>query len=476
MRPASILALALAAFLIAGVAQEETDTRKVVHARVILEEIERGEPVDYDGVIVVGDLDLRGRTLGKVHFINTTFKGFVDLRDTNFTGEVSFEGANFSGKDFYGKCADFSFAKFPGGDAYFLFANFSGGDVNFSKAEFSGGHSIFCGANFSGGEALFPFTKFSGGCADFQDAKFSGGDAQFSFAKFSGGDAYYSFADFSNAMFSGGDAHFSFANFKEPAIFTGSTFERNTSFEYARFGDRVSFAEATFNGYTDFYETQFSGNAYFRESSFNENLNLTRTGYIRFFLPWSSVDNHQLRFSDDDAYLYLIRNYVNLGWFEDSNSCYYEYRDRHRISEPVSFEKATDYLEWIFYGYGVKPLRTTGWIFFLILIFGLVFRNVGSIKKYIIEEREEILAHEPTEDLKSEAVEIKTVLKREDISFIDPFLFSLTTFTSGFTSFLYPSIEFRAEKHKRLVILERLLGSVFLALLITAISKTYLIR
>jgi len=33
-----------------------------------------------------------------------------------------------------------------------------------------------------------------------------------------------------------------------------------------------------------------------------------------------------------------------------------------------------------------------------------------------------------------------------------------------------------AEKHKHLVILERLLGYVFLSLLITAISKTYLIR
>lgn len=59
---------------------------------------------------------------------------------------------------------------------------------------------------------------------------------------------------------------------------------------------------------------------------------------------------------------------------------------------------------------------------------------------------------------------------------LDPFIFSLTTFTSGLTSFLYPVIEYEAEKHTRLVIFERLLGSVFLALLITAISKTYLIR
>ena len=58
----------------------------------------------------------------------------------------------------------------------------------------------------------------------------------------------------------------------------------------------------------------------------------------------------------------------------------------------------------------------------------------------------------------------------------DPFLFSLTTFTSGLTPFLYPAIEYEAERHTRRVIFERLLGSVFLALLITAISKTYLIR
>lgn len=116
------------------------------------------------------------------------------------------------------------------------------------------------------------------------------------------------------------------------------------------------------------------------------------------------------------------------------------------------------------------------WIAFSVLIFGLIFRNGGSIKKYVKEEREENTTKETIEDVTSEAVVIKTVLKRCDLTLIDPFLFSLTTFSSGFTSFLYPSTEYRAEKHKRLVILERLLGSVFLALLITAISKTYLIR
>jgi hypothetical protein len=76
----------------------------------------------------------------------------------------------------------------------------------------------------------------------------------------------------------------------------------------------------------------------------------------------------------------------------------------------------------------------------------------------------------------SGAVELKTTLKKADLNFKDPFLFSLTTFTSGLTSFFYPAIEYEAERHTRLVIVERLLGSIFLTLLITAISKTYLIR
>lgn len=62
------------------------------------------------------------------------------------------------------------------------------------------------------------------------------------------------------------------------------------------------------------------------------------------------------------------------------------------------------------------------------------------------------------------------------MTFIDPFFFSLVTFTYGFTSFLQPSVEYELERHTRLAIVERLLGSFFVALFITTISKTYLIR
>ncbi len=194
------------------------------------------------------------------------------------------------------------------------------------------------------------------------------------------------------------------------------------------------------------------------------------------FFPWDCINQNQASPSDDDAYLALMRNYLNLGWYEDANSCYYEYRNRRRADEPIGIEKVTDTVEYALYGYGVKPFRTLGWIVGLVLAFGLVLRNGGSIKKYVREKSEVPLDDEPAAGDESEAVELKTTLRRGEIDLIDPFLFSLTTFTSGLTSFLYPAIEYEAEKHTRLVIVERLLGSVFLALLITAISKTYLIR
>ena len=142
----------------------------------------------------------------------------------------------------------------------------------------------------------------------------------------------------------------------------------------------------------------------------------------------------------------------------------------------MELQKVTDTVEWALYGYGMKPLRTAGWIVGLVLLFGLVFRNGDSIKKYVRKDEEEIIKDETAEQDDSEDVELKTTLKRGKINFKDPFLFSLATFTSGLTSFLYPTIEYRAEKHTRLVIIERLLGSVFLALLIPAITKTWLIR
>ena len=487
----------VALLLGAGASEGASDSREVVPASEILAAIERSEPVEYDGVIVEGDLDLHTEHVvdefgwpadiwltwtekaivvksginivnseiqGNVTLVNTLFQEEVDFENTNFTKQVWFAGSNFSGY------ANFAVAKFSGADASFREAKFSSEVADFRGAEFSGGDAIFRGAEFSGGVADFGGAEFSGGYAEFWEARFSGGDAIFSDAEFSG---YY--AHFGGTNFSGGDADFKGAEFSGgDANFEGAKFEENANFEHSIFGN-INESEP-FNITLEY--VRFNYDAYFEYSTFypNTKLDLTRSSYRRMFFPWDCINQNQASPSDDDAYLALMRNYLNLGWYEDANSCYYEYRNRRRADEPIGIEKVTDTVEYALYGYGVKPFRTLGWIVGLVLAFGLVLRNGGSIKKYVREKSEVPLDDEPAAGDESEAVELKTTLRRGEIDLIDPFLFSLTTFTSGLTSFLYPAIEYEAEKHTRLVIVERLLGSVFLALLITAISKTYLIR
>ncbi len=539
----------LAALLFVGLAQGAPDSRRIVQASEIMEKIERGEPVHYDGVIVEGDLDLSGRTLGTVHFNDTVFRGPVNFRGTNFTRDAWFLRAKFRGGDAYfrdsqfngytgfnkalfGSGASFERARFNGyttfnnvrfnETAHFWRANFTE-DAYFEGAQFIGWTDFnaakFCkivyfryatfsedvvfGRTLFQGYADFWFVQFNGtsrfGDAQFdKDTQFSkvrfGSDSNFGGVRF-GGDAYFGgtefnkTAHFDGAVFSGGVAYFMWANFsgnarfwevkfKEIADFSDTTFNGSSGFRYAQFSNRAYFNSAMFNGSASFEDAQFDGNAYFENTTFGSHLDLTRTGVLRLLLPWESIDDHQLFVSDDDAYLALIRNYANLGWFEDLNDCYYEYRNKCRMNEPISLEKITDTFEWILYGYGVKPLRTVVWIVSVILGFGLVFSYCGSIKKYIREERVENPTDGPTVNGTFEASEINTVFKSGELTFFDPFIFSLiiVTFTLGFASFLYPTIEYRAEKHRFLIMLERFLGYVFLALLITAISKTYLIR
>ncbi len=570
-----ILALALAALLLlAGVAIGEPDPREIVQASVILAKIERGEPVGYYGVIIVGDLSLNGVELpikhvertedeikyygltedvkivessisilfseirGDVNLGNAIFKEPINFVGTNFSGDAYFMGANFRGY------ADFAYANFTGdawfwdanfsGDAYLRSATFSGSssfsranfrgyadfidaifsdDANFDEANFVGNYSgkcvYFTSANF-GGIADFERTNFSGGGATFLEANFSedanfkgskfNGDATFVDATFDdkadfgafrystppgiivhfpreiGGVQVNGIADFFGAEFND-DADFSTANFIDDAIFTEAEVSGDAYFGSVKFGSYSVFSEAQFFGDADFRYAEFSENAYF-ENTYMNTLYANETKFNRrVLLSWKPIQrlivgdyNREIAF-----YLDLMENYKKVGWFGDFNNCYYEYRNICRTHN-VGVEKVTDTLEWILYGYGVKPYYTLTWIALFVLIFGMFFRNGGNIKKYISEEQERNPSEETAGDGKFEVVEIKTVLRRGELTFIDPFLFSLTTFTSGFTSFLYPSTEYRAEKHKRLVILERLLGSVFLALLITAIGKTYLIR
>jgi len=127
------------------------DSLLMIKAEEILEKIEKGKPVEYENVIIYGDLDLHRLDLpsnksklkvikstikieysvikGDVFFDHAAFLGLVDFDGTSFT-----KAANFAGSDFQ-EDAGFSDAEFQG-VANFSRASFAT-EANFSRARFN---------------------------------------------------------------------------------------------------------------------------------------------------------------------------------------------------------------------------------------------------------------------------------------------------------------------------------------------------
>ena len=249
-------------------------------------------------------------------------------------------------------------------------------------------------------------------------------------------------------------------------------------FEDAELNGNIEFGDTRFGNETCFHRIHLKRPAYFENCSI-ESLNLTKAEYNRLHLLWDDIDS--LNF-DEAAYLSLIKNYNTFGLYGDANDCYYDYRNAVIIngmasSSPGFAARLSSHLdwlidsgEWLLYGYGVRPSFPIAWSAVMILAFGLFFRQNRCLRKIVIEERIENAKEASGEVL------IKTTARKAEINGLDPLLFSLFTFTFGFTAFLHPAVEYKLERCLRWAIAERLLGPFFLALVITTISKTYLIR
>ena len=158
-----------------GISDAASDSRKVVQASEILAAIERGEPVEYDGVIVEGDLDLDGLDLSTKHIERTEDETrmadvLVPPRYVGLTEEAKVVDSSISitnseiqggvkfGNAIFRESVDFRGTNFIGGDAYFYWAQFSG-DAYFSDAQF-GGDTYFTMGDLEKMGKVFPFGMF----------------------------------------------------------------------------------------------------------------------------------------------------------------------------------------------------------------------------------------------------------------------------------------------------------------------------
>jgi hypothetical protein len=108
-----------------------------------------GEPVEYDHVMVKGDLNLSQSRLqtnitSPIRINDSTFDGFVSFNDSNLDESIDLSGSNFT-KDAYFRSATFS------GNAYFMSATFSR-NAYFGRATFSR-NAYFGRATFSHDQA-----------------------------------------------------------------------------------------------------------------------------------------------------------------------------------------------------------------------------------------------------------------------------------------------------------------------------------
>ena len=473
-----------------------SSAQQVVPAQEILAKIVNKEPVYYDNIRVLGDLDLQflpdarvadsfaltnstlinvsfdgvtfekdavfwGTTFGNASFDHASFIGQADFANTSlsnasFTAASFDEPAVFDGAFFRNNVSfeDAVFAK----DAFFYEANFMA-NANFNYSDFAS-YSYFASARFLG-DALFSDVDFSGPM-DFSAASFAGRTNFFQ--------SRMSSAGFSDAVFFG-PVQFGLASFSGLSSFGGAVFAKEANFNLARFSDAAYFSGAEFRGLALFGLTKFQDIASLHSANFSGDLNfkggsistmllekakfgknsriiLNDTDFARFKAHWNEIEKHVVW--EPGAYLALINNYHGLGWSADEDDCYYKYRSLNQASKNWGWSKAIDLLAWLSCGYGVRPGYAVAWSLLTILAFALAFWRGDGIRR----------SAKPL----NEPAEVDSV--PEHVTLRNALFFSTMVFLSqGPIDFL------PVGKNRYYVILEGILGWLLLALFLVTLGR-----
>ncbi len=402
------------------------DNLRVVRAEEILARIERVEPVEYDNVRVMGDLDLSkmvsktpGIVSSSIKFRNSEIYGIIDLNNTILDRPAVFERTIFHGP------------------AYFFQTRFRGG-VNFSHSQFDKA-ALFRGCLIER-SAEFGEARFRD-VSDFRKSYISADTANFRGSRFEGT------ANFIATRFYVEDANFEWAYFRGPARFWHSTF-----------GDLANFRGSYFEDIADLYEAQFNDTADFFGAKFEKDLYFNDVKFRIFRVQWASIGD-KLK-CNGPPYLLLIKNFKDLEQFEDADSCYYQYRNWKRDGRSLGWPMVFDYLAWISCGYGVRWHHPIISGFIVILLFGFYFEFYDIICMILRPPSGGGLIHFSMIDF----------LRNLRIRLI----FSATimlSLPSEFYPFARDEFEQFVKSHLPTAILERLIGWSLMLLLIGTLSR-----
>lgn len=480
------MALCIIVFLF-SVQSAEAEPSRIIDAGEIVKKIEMGQPVEYNNVIVKGDLDLSRRDNmersadrvsinSQIKIVNSVILGDLDISGVALEDAVDFHGTKFMSRttmtdSWFNDTVSFYKASFE--------------DVaDFSTSRFNGPTSFFSAQ--LGQTAYFRDSVFSQ-MAKFRSAQFDQSayfqrarflkDADFLSTKFGSG-AVFEFTQFEQ------NAYFKRSQFLQAANFDNARFQQSADFESANFLQDASFDQAQFSQTADFESANFQQGSYFRNTSiqnalfddiqFNEdatfdnvrieNLSLKGADVEKLDIRWSSISDLAY---DDSAYNLLRKNLDTRGYLDDASDCEYSYRCKHRCGLWAQGKYdlwSLDFLAWASYGYGLRPVWPLGWSMALILMGGLFFFLTNSVV------RSKQLSNEG--ETSGDRITAEKTVGR--VTIWESLLLSATYFTSGASSIISatPS-EFVPTGHARYVVVTlRLLGWIFFVIFLSSLTRT----
>ena len=324
-----IVVLLLALFMVSSLAE---GTSKPISAKIVIDKIKTGAPVEYHNCIINGDLSISSLPQnmtnitsginithctinGSIKFPKMTFQKTVNFEDTKFRDGVEFTSSTFSGS------ADFKDAQFNG-------------TVNFVSSKFNG-------------PAIFNWAIFYG-AADFSESTFNQ-KADFSFASSS------KTLNIKHAIFNK-DANFEKFNYSEIARFDGTYFGRNANFKRSHFFSESNFKDVKFVGETCFANSQFERDAEFKSANFSKRVSFRGAkfnGTARFTAAKfydiadfvSSVFNGDLYFNGKSVFIrdagFLNSEFNGLTSFEGAKFCFIADFTNAKFNELATFSNAS---------------------------------------------------------------------------------------------------------------------------------------
>jgi uncharacterized protein YjbI with pentapeptide repeats len=273
-----------------------------------------------------------------------SFQGGADFREAKFADAASFRGVTVSV------------------------------GIDFSKASFSSS------VTFDGLKGTRP-------AADARPISFLGYGTRFS------GRCFFNWMDIDLISFHLNDKNRGKVGFQEAAYYNPGLFEKDASFRgihcksadftEADFGEYADFSEARFDQSLDLGLANFRGAVSFsgagfpalstpRPAGWSRGISLNETRFQKgVVVDWDQIAG-RLAHQDPNTWASLEHAFRDSGNLGAQNQAMYQ----RRLAEwRTSSHKAVDFIDWVYWGYGVGPWRLLGWFVLFLVLFSVLYHR-----------------------------------------------------------------------------------------------------